>query len=195
MVNRASQIPRGNYDISTIWELIKTQFNLVFSNKTINLIIDFYQYRVEIIPNEQLAIACYASRSILQLLCFGSQSIVQNTLERRTFEFMIFDSNKYIQAKLPPSIKRISNMYVYSNINELSPVGNSQVPIMGFIPIKRKFQESGHLVFNPSKYVRVREKNICTITIKISTETGEEFPIQDDVVTCRLNFCCRPFLI
>ena len=43
-------------------------------------------------------------------------------------------------------------------------------------------------------YVRVRENNIRTITIQIFTETGEEFPIQDDVVTCRLNFSCRPFL-
>ena len=40
-------------------------------------------------------------------------------------------------------------------------------------------------MFNQPMYVRVRDKNIRTITIKISTETGEEFPIQDDVVTCR----------
>ena len=78
---------------------------------------------------------------------------------------MIFDSNKYIQAKLPPSIKKISNMYVYSNIVELSPVGNSQVPIMGFLPITSKFQETDHWVFNPPMYVKVKEKNIRTITI------------------------------
>ena len=86
-------------------------------------------------------------------------------------------------------------MYVYSDIVELSPVSNSQVPIMGFLPIKSNFQENGHWVFNPTLYVRVREKNIRTITMKISTETGEEFPIHDDVVTCRLNFCRRPFLV
>ena len=86
-------------------------------------------------------------------------------------------------------------MYVYSDIVKLSPVGNSQVPIMGFVPIKSKFQESGHWVFNPPMYVSVREKNIRTITIKISTETGEEFPIHDDVITCRLNFRRRPFLV
>ena len=101
----------------------------------------------------------------------------------------------YVQAKLPPSIQRISNMYVYSDIVELSPVGNSQVPIMGFLPIKSNFQENGHSVFKPPMYVRVREKNIRTVTMKISTETGEEFPIHDDVVTCRLNFRRRPFLV
>ena len=83
---------------------------------------------------------------------------------------------------------------MYSDIVELSPVGNSQVPIMGFLPIKSKFQESGHWVFKPPMYVRVREKNIRTITKNISTETGKVFPIQDDVVTSRLNFRRRPFL-
>ena len=66
---------------------------------------------------------------------------------------------------------------------------------MGFLPIKSRFQEPGHWVFNPPLYVRVSEKNITTITMKISTETGDEFPIQDGLVTCRLNFRRRPFLV
>ena len=36
-VDRGAQIPRGNYDISKILELIESQFYKVFSNKTINL--------------------------------------------------------------------------------------------------------------------------------------------------------------
>ena len=86
-------------------------------------------------------------------------------------------------------------MYVYSDIVELSLVGNSQVTIMGFLSIKSNFQENGDWVFNFPLYVRVREKNIRTITKKISTEIGEEFPIHDNVVTCRLNFRRRPFLV
>ena len=35
-------------------------------------------------------------------------------------------------------------MYVYSDIVELFPVGNSQVSMMGFIPIKSKFQENSN---------------------------------------------------
>ena len=48
VVDRGPQIPRDNSDISKILELIETQFNLVFSNKTINLKIYSYQYCVEI---------------------------------------------------------------------------------------------------------------------------------------------------
>ena len=38
---------------------------------------------------------------------------------------MIFDSNKYIQAKLFRSIKRISNMYLYLDIVEQSTVATN----------------------------------------------------------------------
>ena len=86
-------------------------------------------------------------------------------------------------------------MYVYSDIVELSPVGNSQVPIMCFLPIKSNFQKNDHWVFNLPLYVKVREKNIRTITTKILAETGKSFPIHDDVVTCRLTFRRRPFLV
>ena len=48
---------------------------------------------------------------------------------------------------------------------------------MGFFPIKSSFKETGHWVFNPPLHVRVKVKNINTITIKIFTETGEKFPI------------------
>ena len=57
---------------------------------------------------------------------------------------MVFGANMYVQAKFVSSIQRISNMYVYSDIVELSPVGYSQVPITGFLPIKSNFQENGH---------------------------------------------------
>ena len=93
VINRAAQISWSNYDISTTLELIETQFNFIFSNKTINLKFDCYHNRVEINRNEKYVIACYAELSILQLFGFGLQSIVQNTLGNQTFEFIILNSN------------------------------------------------------------------------------------------------------
>ena len=116
---------------------------------------------------------------MLQLLGFGSQSPQLKIQGKRSIEFMIITQYRTIQTNLPPSLKQITNMCVYSNIVELSLLANSQVPIMGFLPIKRQFQENDHWVFNPPLYVRVREININTITIKILTETGDEFFIQD----------------
>ena len=71
---------------------------------------------------------------------------------------MVFGENIGVKAKLPPSIKRISNMYVNSEIVELSLVRNSQIPIIGFLSITSKYQESGHWVFNPFLYIRVKDK-------------------------------------
>ena len=116
--------------------------------------------------NVPVAIACNAENSVFQLLGFGSQSTKWEIQGKRSIEFMIIPQYRTIQADLPPSLKQITNMYVYSDIVELSPVDNSQVPIMGFFPIKSRFQENGHWVFNPPLYVRVREKNINTITKK-----------------------------
>ena len=110
---------------------------------------DPHQYRVEINPNVNCAIASYAEHSILKLLGFGSQSPVIETSQKRAAEYMVFGANMYVLAKLPQSIKQISNMYVYSDIVELSPVSNSQVPIIGFLQIQRNFQENSHWVFNP----------------------------------------------
>ena len=70
------QIPRGNFDISQILELIEGHFHMVFGNKTINQRMNPFQYRVEINQNVNLAIACYAERSIFKLLGFGSQSLL-----------------------------------------------------------------------------------------------------------------------
>ena len=108
---------------------------------------------------------------------------------------MVFGANMYVQAKLPPSIHKLENIYVYSDIVEQSFVYNSQVPIMGFLPINCNFQKNGYWVFNPPMYVRVKEMNIRTITMKISIDIGEVFSIYDDVATCRLNYRRRPFLV
>ena len=157
VVERGPKLARGNYDISRILDLLDFQFQLSLGmNNKSNLKFDIYQYRVEINPNVKFAIACYSERSVLQLLGFKSQINVKQTLGKLTIGFMIFEPNTYVQAKFPPSLKRISNMYVYSDIIELSHVGNSQIPIMGFLPITTHFQENGHWVFNPPLYVKVK---------------------------------------
>ena len=80
---------------------------MVYTNKTFNLKMDPYQYRVEINPNVNFAISCYAQRSILKLPWFNSQSTVIETPQKRAVEYMVSNANMYVQKKLPPSIQRI----------------------------------------------------------------------------------------
>ena len=88
---------------------------MIFNNKIINLKINPYQYRVEINPNVKFAIACNAEHSTLKLLGFKSQSTVIQTPKKRAVKYTVFNLNVSVQAKLPPSIKRMSNMFVYSD--------------------------------------------------------------------------------
>ena len=83
VVDRAAKIPRGNYEISKILELIEFQFHMIFIRQNINLFYNRNEYRVEINPTARFAIACYAERSILQLMGFESQSIVRQVAGKR----------------------------------------------------------------------------------------------------------------
>ena len=80
---------------------------MVFTNKTINLRIDPDQNRVEINPNVNFSIACYAKRFICKLLGFGSQSTVIETSQKRAVAYMVFNANIYVKAILPPLIYKI----------------------------------------------------------------------------------------
>ena len=69
---------------------------MVFTDKTFNLRINPYQYRVEINPNVNFAIACYAERFILKPLGFESQSILIENPQKRAVEYMVFNANMYV---------------------------------------------------------------------------------------------------
>ena len=107
---------------------------------------------------------------------------------------MIFEPNTYVQAKFPPSLKRISNIYVYSDIVELSHVGTSQITIKGCLSITTHFQENVHWVFNLPLYVKIKKNIINSITINICTGTDENLFIKNGEVTCRLHFHRRPLV-
>ena len=76
---------------------------------------------------------------------------------------------------------------MYSDIVELSLVGDTQAPLLGFLPIQSKFGDQAYWSFNLPYYVRLREKHVTTIKIQLCDDTGEEFPITDGRVLCRLN--------
>ena len=108
---------------------------------------------------------------------------------------MVLDENKRVDALLPPLIKQITSMWVYTDIIKHSVVGDIQAPLLGYVPILSMFDEMGYWNFNPQYYLKVKEHSVSNITIKIYTDTEEEFPIVDGQVTCSLHFRRRPFLV
>ena len=82
---------------------------------------------------------------------------------------------KLVEALLQPVIKRNTSMWIYTDIIELSAVGTIQGPFLGYVPIQSKFDELGYWNFTPPYDIKVKEHSITNITIKICTDTGENF--------------------
>ena len=128
---------------------------------------------------------------------FGKQSKSGSftTDHKFNYDLMVFNENERVDELLPPLIKRITSMWVYTDIIEISAVGDIHSPFLGHVPIQSKFDEMGYWNFNPPYYIKVKKHSISNITIKICTDTGENVLIVDGKVTCRLHFRRRPFLV
>ena len=111
-----------------------------------------------------------------------------NVPEKPGVEYMVFDASEMVVSEQAPQLKWATSMFVYSDIVELSLVGDTQAASLGFLPIQSKFGAQAYWSFNPPYYVRLREKHITTITIQLCDDTGEAFPIAKGKVLCRLNF-------
>ena len=79
----------------------------------------------------------------------------------------------HCEASLPFLTKRISSIFVYSDITDFVLVGHTQTPLLGYFPVLTKWEERGYWNFNPPYYVKLKETNIRTIGIKLCSETGE----------------------
>ena len=101
---------------------------------------------------------------------------------------MIFDAGETVLSEQAPQLKGVTSMFVYSDIVELSLVGDTQAASLGFLPIQNKFGDQAYWSFNPPYYVRLRERHLTTITIQLCDDTGELFPIAQGKVLCQLNF-------
>ena len=84
---------------------------------------------------------------------------------KRKVECILFNANDELKTQMSPELKRITTMLVYSDIVELSLVGDTQAPHLGALHIKSKFGDQAYWSFNPPYYVRLREKHISTISI------------------------------
>ena len=107
----------------------------------------------------------------------------------------MFNDNERVDTLWPPMIYRIISMWVYTDIIELSAVGNIQAQFLEYVPIQRKFDKIGYWKFNSRYYIEVIEHSLCNKIIKICTDKKENFPIVDGKLTCSLHCCRRPILV
>ena len=86
-------------------------------------------------------------------------------------------------------------MYVYSDVIERQPVGDSDAPLLGIVPVGDAAPGSRqHYPFNPLIYLPVSQAYIRNIHITLATENGDPVPfaaVSDNVVVC-LRFRRKP---
>ena len=129
-VTRSSTIEAGNYTIRKLIDNIKLELLAAFPTSLIYLGFNFNKQRVDLPSSVKFAFVCFAECSIPQIMGFGKQSRIGSFTTDHIFgnDLMVFYENKRANAFLPPLIKQITSMWVYTDIIELLAVGDIQAP-------------------------------------------------------------------
>jgi hypothetical protein len=91
-----------------------------------------------------------------------------------------------------PELPRISSLWVYSDISQYQFVGDTQVPLLGIVPVESEIGQRRHHSVNPVHFVGLRRNEITEIKIQVCTDKGERVPFasgdDDDNLVCCLRF-------
>jgi hypothetical protein len=151
--------------------------------------------KVEAYANKRFALASIESHSLLHVLGFSREADKMETdAPENTVEYLVFEASTWKAAGQCPILQPLSSMFVYTDITDYVLVGDTQAPLLGYVPIMSKYGEQADWCLNPVYYVHVNSKQISNISIRICTDTGETFPFEEGKVICRLNFKQRNYL-
>jgi len=202
VTRNAFTIIPGQYDIDSL--LLKIQAELRLAGLGLSratLTYNKERNRVLISNLSRAAIlACYENNSLLRLLGFNNMILNNNKFFARymgdgdahayeDIDYIKLPMSESIEADLPPQVLPIGSIFVYSDIAEYVLVGDTQTPMLGYLPVQSKWGERSYWNFNPAYYIRVKERNIRTICIKLCDDRGTVIEFKGDgSVICRLHF-------
>lgn len=91
----------------------------------------------------------------------------------------------------------INSLYVYCDILEHVPVGDTQSPLLRIVNAKGKPQETIHSIFDNPRFVPLRNKHFDSVEIDIRDCFGESISFEDGEVILVLEFrrALNPYLI
>jgi hypothetical protein len=79
-------------------------------------------------------------------------------------------------------------MFVYCNVLEHVPVGDTKAPILRIVPVSRKHGDIVHNTYEKPLYVPLQQKNFDSIEIDIRTDAGTPVPFEYGKVLVTLHF-------
>ena len=87
------------------------------------------------------------------------------------------------------------SLYVYCNLIEPRPVGDSSVPLLRIVPIEGRNGQMITKVYQHIQYLPLLQKHFSTIEIDIKKDTGERVPFELGKLVVTLHFRKqRPYL-
>jgi hypothetical protein len=100
-----------------------------------------------------------------------------------------------LEGTRKPRLDVLHSIYVYSDVVESQPVGDTEAPLLGVVPIGDV--AAGHRIdyrFKTRDFLPVSQAYIKNIRIKLATDEGEPIPFASasDNVVCSLRFQRRP---
>jgi hypothetical protein len=88
-----------------------------------------------------------------------------------------------------PMLDDFGLLYVYSDVATYQPVGDTEGPLLGVLPVQGGLGEQIYWVCNPAYYVPVAKTSIDTIEVQLNTDDGRLVPFEDaGKVFVRLHF-------
>ena len=191
----------GQYDIQSLVNLIETEIqNVGYGLTSTTVEYSKERNRVSISASSRLSIlASYKSHSLLRLLGFNKSIKLNRDFDvgdstnparddRDEVDYLMLNLNKPVEADQSPLVTPISSIFVYTDFIEYVMVGNSQTPLLGYLPVQSTWGNQAYWSFNPAYYVRVKEQNIRCLSIKLCNDLGDVINFENGHVICRLHF-------
>ena len=156
--------------------------------------------RVTISNSNRLSIiASYKSNSLLRLLGFNknikysrdnniANSKYPGRLEGENVEYIMLSVTQPVEADQAPLVTPITSIFVYTDIIEYVMVNNSQAPLFGYFPVQSTWGNIAYWNFNLAYYIRVKEQNNRSLSLKLCNELGDVINFESGHVICRLHF-------
>ena len=190
----------GQYDIQSLVSLSQTEIrNVGFGLTWTSVEYNKERHRGSISNSTRLSIlASYKSNSLLRLLGFNKNiknnrgsnigNLAYPVRVEGEVEYIILSVTNPVKADQAPLITPITNIFVYTDFIENVMVGNSQTQLLGYFPVQSTWGNIAYWNFNPAYYIRIKEQNIRSLSLKLCNELGDVINIESGHVICRLHF-------
>jgi len=90
-----------------------------------------------------------------------------------------------------------SSIYVYCNVLEHIPIGDTKAPLLRIVHLSGKSGDNVHKIYEKPLYVPLQQKSFDSIEIDIRSDTGNPIPFEYGKVIVTLHFrhCKIPYLL